>query len=181
MKRRGRIVRGHNGDGIAVLDDDAAHAVDDLGQTVRIISPIHSRCGAGPGRIRAKACRFVTATEIVMRVRSEAHEGPDNQPPRLLDCIVRFFPTDLEFRSCERCQPQQFDQPSCSPRILQTAEQIDDVVIEIVIDLSITALFPQQHRRRAAERLDINAMRRKVRDDPRPQLPLAAVPAKDRT
>lgn len=115
-----------------------------------------------------------------MRVRSEAHKGANDKPTRPLDRVVSFLPANLEFRSRERRQPEQFDEPRCSRRILQAMKQIDDVVVEIVVDLGIATLFPQQHRRSAAERLDVHAMRGEVRDDPWSQPPLAAMPAQNR-
>src|SRR5690606_16184456 len=49
-----------------------------------------------------------------------------------------------------------------------------------VVNLGEAPLFPHEHRCRAAEWLDVDAVRREVRDDPRREPPLAAVIAQNR-
>ena len=58
---------------------------------------------------------------------------------------------------------KQLRKPSTSSGILQHAEEIDDVVIEIVVDFTdnVLALFAQKHRSGTAEWLDVPAWRGK--------------------
>jgi hypothetical protein len=63
----------------------------------------------------------------------------------------------------------------------QNHEQVHHIAVEIVIDLGIDRLLAQQDRRRPAERLDVDLVRRQVRQHPRRQLPLAAMPAQNGT
>src|SRR4051794_38472447 len=63
----------------------------------------------------------------------------------------------------------------------QHLEEGHDLIVEVVVDLGIGARLADEHARRAAERLDIDPVWREVRQDPRREFPLAAVPAENRT
>jgi len=100
------------------------------------------------------------------------------EPPRAVDGLRRLGRVDErhKFRSAVRRQIRAALELGERSGIAHHAEKVDDPVVEIIEHFNIAGPFAQQHVRRAAERFDVHAMPRKLRDDPFSVIRLAAVP-----
>ena len=70
---------------------------------------------------------------------------------------------------------QQLDESFGLARVPQHAEEIGDVVVQVIVDLGICPRLLQQHASRAAEWLDVAAVRGEVLKHPGRQPELGAV------
>ena len=176
MQRLGAVLLREHFAGIAVFNHDAAKPIDERRQVAREVPPILRRMRPGSERVRSKARRPAGPGAC-----GEAHERADEEPARALDRVARALARPIKFNARKRCKSQDFAQPIGLGRIAQHAKQIDDLVVEIVVDLGVGARLAKEHARSAAERLDIDAVRRKVRNDPGREEPFPAMPAQKRS
>ncbi len=115
-----------------------------------------------------------------MRVRTESHEAPHDQMSGALHVVFGRLKRLNKFGASEWGQAKCLDQARGLLFVAQHPEKIDHDIVEIVVDLGIYPRLAHEHRARAAERLDIDSMLRKILQDERRELPLAAMPAQHR-
>jgi hypothetical protein len=166
----------HDVDGRAILDNDTTKSVAHCSEGARIVCPVARGVCRIPVAIGTKA-RLSTAGAVASKSLKRSHNGA----PRLLNGIIRRQVGELEFLSRVWCRIEFCSQPRAEDRVAQHPEQPHDFTVKVVIDIhQRRARLAHQNRPSAAERLRVDPMRGKVRNDPRGEHPLAAVIAQHR-
>src|SRR5690606_31855250 len=106
---------------------------------------------------------------------------PHNQPPRLLHIVKPVQRPEASHILFTRIRRQLKGAAQLVRMIAQDAEDGHKIAVDVVVDFYGRRQLVQQYVRCAAKRLDIRAVRRKVRDDPPPTVTLTAVVGDDGT
>ena len=110
-------------------------------------------------------CCWPGSTDFATRGgAAEAHEAARGRAPSLFNRIIRRFVAEQEFLTSERRQFQRA--PQLVAAIADHAKDIRNLAVQIIVDLGVTAWLAHEHATPAAERLDVNPVRREVRDNP---------------
>src|SRR5690606_36901165 len=100
---------------------------------------------------------------------------PHNQPPRLLHVIKTIKRAKATHILLTRIRRQLKGTAQLVRVIAQDAEDGHKIAVDVVVDFNRRRWFVEQDVRGPSKRLDIRVVRRKVRDDTPPTVPLAAV------
>ncbi len=169
------VVPTHHADGVRALDDDVSEPGPDLPDAVRVGEPVARRDAPGVARVGPEP----GSGRRLAGVACPAHVVAHQQPPGALD---RPVPLDrlagqAELGGAERRQGAEHPELPAERRVAGDAVQVGELGIEVVEHLDLGPRLPKQHRGRAVEGLDVDAVRGQVGDDPGGHHGLAAVPA----
>src|SRR5271156_1078682 len=114
------------------------------------------------------------AVAPVLAVSAERHSLPDEKSPRRLDRVVARLLGEFEFRPRIQGIFGGVTKLGAEFCVSQDSKEVDEFSVEVVVDFNLCWLLREQNCRRAAERLDVGKVRRKVPDDLRRELRLAS-------
>ncbi|MNJ55328.1 hypothetical protein D3C77_508130 [compost metagenome] len=107
--------------------------------------------------------------------RAKPHLRPDDGPACAFDRFISRFPSTLEFLPGIWRQYHRLKQRCPCLRVLQHAEQVHDVTVQVVVNLGVGTGLLHQNTGGTAEGLDIAGVPWEILGDPRRQPELGAV------